>query len=223
MALTAWLVLTMVWLLFTIPVLLLRRHVDRHAWPAWTAALKGDVAQHFTYLRELFEGDAEMVRRLAEVAERHRQRNTGPARERLRAVFALVEDLSARVLQRLDEWLIVCRAALALYPLAPPPVGAFHLRSLRWLAGAHALAHWVPVTSGERFRLRLRMLDLGFRRLRAVASKSRTRLASANAVRPREWRTGFEVAQDFGTLSTEALTSAEGLLRVVGARSAGDN
>lgn len=220
MALTVWLVLAAAWVIFIIPVLMLRRRVDRHAWPAWTTMLQGDVGAHFAYLRDLFEGNAELARDMAMLAKRHRARGAEAARARLTGALDLLETLSRSMRGRLDEWLVVCRAALALYPLPPLADAAYRLRALRTLARLHAVAHLAPVTSGERFRLRLRVLDWGFRLVGTSARRAKSRLPTDGAVPPTAWRQASSLAHDFGALSSEALTTARGLLAVVAARAA---
>ncbi len=139
MALTVWLVLAAAWVIFIIPVLMLRRRVDRHAWPAWTTTLHGDVGAHFAYLRDLFEGNAELARDMAMLAKRHRARGAEAARARLTGALDLLETLSQSVRGRLDEWLVVCRAALALYPLPRlPTLPIVSGRCARW----HACTPW---------------------------------------------------------------------------------
>lgn len=218
MVLTVWLVLAALWVLFLIPVLALRRRVDRHAWPAWTTTLHGEVAAHFAYLREVFEGNAELVREMVVVAERHHERGAMvTARTRLRDLFGMVALFVARARERLDEWLVVCRAALALYPVPPLSGGALRLRALRGLAFMHQAVHVVAVTSGERFRLRLRMLDWGFHLLEHIARRSAGRLAHRPwpEVARTDWNRAHGVAHDFDILSHDALNSARTLLAAI--------
>jgi hypothetical protein len=178
------------------------------------------VAAHFAYLHDLFEGNAEMIQDLVVAARRHDARGAhAMARERLETLFLLIDDLCSRANERLDEWLVVCRAALALYPLPALPRAQFRLRSMRGLAIFHSATHLVPVTSAERFRLRLRVLGLGFRQLRRVARREVHAVkGQARQAAGRLWRRAEHVAHDFNALSSEALATAEGLLRVVGAR-----
>lgn len=217
-ALIVWLALAAVWLLFLVPILRLRRHVDRHAWPAWTAALNGELEEHFSYLRELFEGNAEMVRDMAALAELHRGRGDArTARQRLVDLFSLVETCASRARERLAEWLVICRAALALYPTPPLPPSAFSLRSLRRLAWLHRLVHATVVTSAERFRLRLRALDHGFRLLVRFARRAGARTARrpATDLAAADCRDARDIAHDFGELSRETLDTGGRLLAVV--------
>lgn len=216
MALTFWLLLAAAWIASLVPVLHLRRHIDRHAWPAWTAALRGELASHFAYLEELLEGNDEVLRNLAASAEAHAKRGAqAAAKRRLTGVFELVEDCARAIGERLDEWLVVCRAALALYPVESLPTSAFRLPSLRGLAMVHAAAHAVPVTSGERFRLRVRALGWGFRRLWRIAQRAggRLRRRRGDTASTNDWRASRALVHDFGALSAEALQSARALLR----------
>lgn len=218
MVLTIWMALAAAWILFLVPVLALRRRVDRYAWPAWQLTLRGEVADHFAYLREVLDGNAELVADMLAVAERHHARGaTTTARTRLGQLFRMVDSFVERARVRLDEWLVVCRAALALYPLPPLPRGAFELRALRGLGAVERAAHIVAVTSGERFRLRLRVLDWGFRLLAWTARRRVRRLGRrpAHAVARGDWRRAHAVTHDFEALSYETLGAARGLLAAV--------
>lgn len=216
MALSFWLTLALVWVVFLVPVLRLRRRVDRHAWPAWTATLHGELAAHYAYLAEVLEGNAELVRSSAALAGTHAQRGAhAVARQRLGILFGLVESCTAAMIERLDEWLVVCRAAVTLYPVEPLPLKSLKLPALRGISVVHRAAHAVVVTSGERFRLRLRVLDWALHRLRGIARRARGRLMTrvADDLRPSDWRTAQAVTHDFAALSDEALVSAHGLLQ----------
>lgn len=217
MVLAVWLTLAALWVLFLVPVLVLRRRVDRYAWPAWRIALRGEVADHFAYLRELLEGNSEAVRMLLNVAEQHDARGArAQARQRLLLLFEIVGAFVGRARERLDEWLVVCRAALALYPLPPISTQALDLRTLRTLAMVHNVLHAIAVTSGERFRLRLRLLDQCFRMVAWIARRAGRRLEQRPSpdTTPGDWRRARGVAHDFDALTYETLATARGLLAV---------
>lgn len=219
MVLIVWLSLAAAWVLFLVPVLVVRRRVDRYAWPAWQMVLVDDVADHYAYLRELLEGNQALLRELFTVAERHRERGRLPqARERLGSLFEIVAGFVGRARERLDEWLVICRAALALYPLDPPEVGRFRLRALRGVARVHHALHRLAVTSGERFRLRLRTLDQSFRLLARISDRTGKRFGGRRVNDPlrADWDRASAIVHDFDVLSEETLRSARALLAVEG-------
>jgi hypothetical protein len=129
----------------------------------------------------------------------------------------MVGGFVARARTRLDEWLVICRAALALYPLPPLPAGSFELHVLRGLGTLHRVGHTFAVTSGERFRLRLRVLAWGFQLLSRSARRAGVRLGQrpGHEVRRVDWRRARAVTHDFDALSRETLGSARGLLAAV--------
>jgi hypothetical protein len=211
-----WTGLGLAWLLALLPFLALRRLVDRVHWRVWVQVLHGHAADCLAALRLVCRANALAVAEGVDLAQAHHERGHGVvARERLLSVLRAAQHFAARTRGRLLEWHLACRAALQLAPLPPLRARRFHLGGLRGLARLHFLAHLVPATEGERFRLRLRVLDRAHRWLAGGAARAARRLAERpEAIEvPATWRQARSVAHDFDALTDETLASAEALLR----------
>jgi hypothetical protein len=209
-----WLALGLVWLVSLLPFLYARRVIDQVQWPVWTEVLEGHAARHVAYLRDLYADESQVVVEGIALAQSHFARGQRErARQVLCASLQALAECSGAARLRVREWWLACRAAASLVPVPPLARGAFRLARLRQLSGLHRVAHTLPVTSGERFRLRLRLLDWGFAIVGRYAKRAplpqpqRSTLDSADT-----WTQAHDLALDFQALCNAALDSLCALL-----------
>ena len=210
-----WLTLGLAWVLTLVPFLYARRRFDRTQWPLWERVLDGDGACHFAYLRDLFDDESQAIVDGVGLAQAHLGR--GRRERALVCLTASLEGLDAcsrAAQERVREWWLACRAAASLVPV--PPLARRTLRAawLRRLVVLHRVAHLVPVTAAERFRLRLRVLDRAFGFLARAATRLRLdldrrpeRIDTAST-----WTQAHDLAHDFQSVGHATLDSLHALL-----------
>ncbi len=216
MATLIWIALGLMWLLTLLPFLYARRLVDRVQWPMWTQVLEGHAARHFAYLREIYAGESQAIVDGVTLAASHDARGQRErAREVLCAVLAALQECSHAAGLRVREWWLACRAAACLVPVPPLERSAFRVSTLRRLAALNRAAHPLVVTAAERFRLRLRLLDWGFRFVSRDAARLATRSASdTQALEASDACTrAGDLAHDFRALGQQTLDSLHALLQ----------
>ena len=215
MATLIWVALGLLWMLTLIPFLYARRVIDRQQWPVWTRLLEGDAARQFAYQRDLHADETQAVVDGVTLAADHFARGHNErAHQRLTAALHALGLCSRAARARVQEWWAACRAAASLVPMPPLARGLFRLGVLRLLASVHYVAHHVPVTSGERFRLRLRLLGWGFELLARGAGRLMARLERSPQLieAPTTWTDAHGLAHDFAALSSATLDSLQALL-----------
>jgi hypothetical protein len=210
-----WLVLGLAWILTLVPFLYARRRVDRTQWPLWERVLDGEGASHFAYLRDLFDDESQAIVDGVGLAEAHLARGR---RERAHVCLGTslhaLDECSLAARERVREWWLECRAAASLVPV--PALARHTLRAawLRRLVALHRVAHLVPVTAAERFRLRLRVLDRAFGFLARAATHLGLDLGRRPETidAPSTWTQAHDLAHDFRGVAHATLDSLHALL-----------
>lgn len=185
-----------------------QRDLDRRGWPAWLGLDELNLDGVAT-MRASLRQRANLVTVALQGVEQ--ERRAGDHEEAV-----ALHDLSTTILQtfvqdvsgRLQQWADSARALSALYPLAPLSVLRARLARLRLLAAAWHVLHWILVSSGERFRLRVAMLTRSLRTLARYWRSARPpRRASG------EWRAPSIVAHDTQILAEAAADTYDALAR----------
>lgn len=205
-----WLLLVAAWLAFLIPLLWHRVRAQDDLWPAWTLVLVGETEARYDYLREVFEGNAELVEAfLGEIptpgaVERTRESTTWG----LIALDGFV--VTAR--ERLAEWQDLARVIEAEIPGPLPRLrsGDYRLQGVRRLVRAAALRALLAPPGARCLSRRLFVLERAFAIVGRGGSELAARMAleAWSVVRSRS----VILAHDFKALSQEALASARALL-----------
>jgi hypothetical protein len=202
-----WLALVTLWALVVARALWRRGSAPAPAWSGWNVALGGAMAQRYAYLREVFEGNAAIVRRFLEDA-------AGAPADRACEVFEWgLTALAAFVptaRERLDEWHTLAAVVEAEVPGPWPAVrrNDFALPELRRLA---ARERWRLRLGGDAgFAPRVAFLRRGFEAAAraGAALAARVEVDDPAAVRAR----AQALAHDFDALCRETLTCAQVLL-----------
>ena len=117
----------------------------------------------------------------------------------------LIAAFAPRMVHALAAWMALSRMAAAVAPVQPLRPRDFRLAQLVQLAYLNRLLHHLLVSTAERFRLRVYVLQRGFRTVGALALRWRS--ASVTA-----WSDLEAAHHDVGTLSEESLESLRILL-----------
>ena len=116
----------------------------------------------------------------------------------------LIEEFSPRMVHALGAMAVLSRMAAAIAPVRPLRPEGFKLAQLAQLAHVSRFFHHLLVSTAERFRLRVFLLQRGFRTVALLAVRWR---------RPApEWNSVSAVRHDTGTLTDEALLTFRILL-----------
>jgi hypothetical protein len=117
----------------------------------------------------------------------------------------LIEEFAPRMVRALAAMAVLSRMAAAVAPVRPLRPRDFRLAQLVHLAQISRFFHYLLVTTAERFRLRVYVLQRGFRTVAALALRWRETAAA-----PRD---GVHAANhDVSTLSNESLLTFRTLL-----------
>lgn len=119
----------------------------------------------------------------------------------------LIEAYAPRMVNALGAWLVLSRMAAAIAPVRPLRPRDFRLAQLSYLAQLGRFFHHLLVSTGERFRLRVHILQRGFRTVASLALRWRQQPA-----RPPAWEDVGAVHHDVGALSAESLLTFRTLL-----------
>lgn len=117
----------------------------------------------------------------------------------------LIAAFAPKMVHALAAWMALSRMAAAVAPVQPLRPRDFRLAQLVQLAYLSRFLHHLLVSTGERFRLRVYMLQRGFRTVGALALRWRHA-----PVTP--WDDLADAHHDMGTLSEESLESLRILL-----------
>jgi hypothetical protein len=117
----------------------------------------------------------------------------------------LIAAFAPRMVHALAAWMALSRMAAAVAPVQPLRPRDFHLAQLVQLAYLNRFLHHLLVSTAERFRLRVYVLQRGFRTVGALALRWR-----GAPVTP--WSDLAAAHHDVGTLSEESLESLRVLL-----------
>ena len=110
----------------------------------------------------------------------------------------LIAAFAPRMVHALAAWMVLSRMAAAVAPVQPLRPRDFRLAQLVQLAYLSRFLHHLLVSTAERFRLRLYVLQRGFRTVGALALRWR-----GASVTP--WSELAAAHHDVGTLSEESL------------------
>jgi len=168
--------------------------------------------------------DVELDAAMADDAHTGAQRalrasNFAEATRLLELSFSVVETATPNRLTRLRRMATCRKMALAMLPLPPVRPGALRLRQVSTLAGFGKLAHYILVSSSERFVLRLRVLMIGFR-IVSRTLRSSTMSACENPFATAAWETFEKGLADWKTLDREHLEAFHALMVSLGAQPA---
>ena len=117
----------------------------------------------------------------------------------------LIEEFAPRMVRALAAMAVLSRMAAAVAPERPLRPRDFRLAQLVHLAQISRFFHYLLVTTAERFRLRVYVLQRGFRTVAALALRWRE-------TSPRSWDGVDAANHDVGTLSNESLLTFRTLL-----------
>jgi hypothetical protein len=137
-----------------------------------------------------------------------RARDQGDLAAAFRLVDAgceLIAAFTPRMVHALAAWMVLSRMAAAVAPVRPLRPRDFRLAQLVQLAYLSRFLHHLVVSTAERFRLRLYLLQRGFRTVGALARRWR-----GAPVTP--WSDLAAAHHDVGTLAEESLESLRVLL-----------
>jgi hypothetical protein len=123
----------------------------------------------------------------------------------------LIEEYAPRMVRALAAMAVLSRMAAAVAPVRPLRPRDFRLAQLVHLAQVSRFFHYLLVSTAERFRLRVYVLQRGFRTVAALALRWRETPAV-----PR-WDGVDAANHDVGTLSNESLLTFRTLLVSLGA------
>lgn len=117
----------------------------------------------------------------------------------------LIEEFAPRMVRALAAMAVLSRMAAAVAPVRPLRPRDFRLAQLVHLAQISRFFHYLLVTTAERFRLRVYVLQRGFRTVAALALRWR-------GAPHRPWDDVDAANHDVGTLSSESLLTFRTLL-----------
>lgn len=198
------------WFAFMVPLMRERLRETTTDWQPWHVVLGGEMQARYEYLREIFEGNAELVDALlgagpapAGVERNHQSLSWG---------LTAVDEFSGTARERLSEWRVLARVLDAELPGPLPRVYpmVFALPRLRCLAWRHALCAPLGRFIGGIFESRLAFLEKGF----GVVCHAGAAVPKVTAnpgwamVRQR----ANALASDFGLLSSDTLAAVRVLL-----------
>jgi len=117
----------------------------------------------------------------------------------------LIAAFAPRMVHALAAWMVLSRMAAAVAPVRPLRPRDFRLAQIVQIAYLSRLVHHLLVTTAERFRLRVYLLQRGFRTVGALAVRWR-----GSPVTP--WQDLADAHHDVNTLSEESLETLRILL-----------
>jgi hypothetical protein len=117
----------------------------------------------------------------------------------------LIAAFAPKMVHALAAWMVLSRMAAAVAPVKPLRPRDFHLAQLVQIAYLSRFLHHLVVSTAERFRLRVYLLQRGFRVVGALALRWR-----GAPVTP--WNELAAVRHDVNTLSQESLETLRVLL-----------
>jgi hypothetical protein len=118
----------------------------------------------------------------------------------------MIGSYAPRMVDALSAWLALSRMASAIAPARPLRPADFRLAQLAHLAQLGRFAHHLMVSTADRFRLRVHMLQRGLRTVAGLALRWR-----GTAPLP-DWKDVEAVHRDVSALRTEALATFKTLL-----------
>jgi len=165
------------------------------------------------------EADATLASDAYGSAKRARNRGDGQEAARfLRLAFSVIEGSTPNKLSRLKHMAKCTKMALAILPLPAIQPRAFRLGRVSGVAGLAKLAHYILVSSAERFTLRLQVLMVGFR-LVSRALRSSTETACGNPTATQAWKAFESGLSDWTTLDREHVEAFRALMMSLAAES----
>lgn len=205
-----WLFFAAAWLAFLLPLVWQRIRARDEGWRPWDIVLSGEMEGRYDYLREVFEGNAELVDAL--LGDAPAPGGVERTRESTDWGLTALDGFVATARERLVEWQELARVVAAEVPSTPSPLRGqrFRLPALRRLMGLAALRPAVLGFGRSTLGQRLSLLEHGFRLVGNAGAALSARLMSEAWARVRSH--SVCLAHDFAVLSREALTSARALL-----------
>lgn len=213
-----WLPLLGGWLLFMLPLLWRRFREGSTDWQAWTVVLSGEMEARYDYLREIFEGNAELVDSL--LADGRAPRGLARTPASVSWGLTAVDAFAGTAVERLQEWQQIARVVEAEVPESLPGLRTttYRLAGVQRAVWRRAVQRPIARLFGAAFGMRLTALALGFavvRRSGASLHKTLTVALWADAL-----RRAHVIAHDFRALSVDTLVSARALLAAIERRAA---
>lgn len=205
-----WLVLAVAWLAFLLPLVWQRIRARDDGWRPWEIVLSGEMEGRYDYLREVFEGNAELVDAL--LGDAPAPGGVERTRESTGWGLTALDGFVTTARERLAEWQDLARVIEAEVPAAPLPLRGqqFRLPALRWLVALATLRAAVLGFGRSTLGLHLSLLERGFGVVGNAGAALHARLASEVWARVRS--RSVCLAHDFAGLSREALALARALL-----------
>ncbi len=198
------------WLLAGLPVLLVMRWADSRRWPSWSLVLAKDSHDQLEYLARQTQAQLQVVGSTYDFAQaRHTQGAHADAARLLDTGCLLIERYAPNMITQLQHVLELSRAVSALAPVQPLRAREFHLRELRGLFAAARALHVLLITTGERFRLKTRLLVRAFGIVMRTARGAARRVAADPST---TWDDVQALRSDLATLNHESLDVCRALL-----------
>jgi hypothetical protein len=206
----ALLVIGLAWIALAAPVLWLAGWLRVRSMRTWSELLGPEASDHFGYLERSVAREMRTWDATYDFARSRLDEGRLPEACRLldigcRTIEAFVPDM----LGRLRCIAVYSRAVSAMFPVAPLSPHGFQSRGLAGLAWLDRSLHHLLVTTGERLRLKLRILVWAFK-LAAGSLRSTTRDAAADPIAA--WGKISDIRADLRSLNGESVESFRVLL-----------
>jgi hypothetical protein len=172
----------------------------------WELILTPRGEHAFRKLEEDVQAELELATITYHEAEEARLRgDTELAKRMVDEGCQLIEEFAPRMVRALAAMAVLSRMAAAVAPVRPLRPRDFRLAQLVHLAQVSRFFHYLLVTTAERFRLRVYVLQRGFRTVAALALRWRE-------TSHHRWDGVDAANHDVGTLSNESLLTFRTLL-----------
>ncbi len=205
-----WLVAAIAVVVGIVLVYLDGRRRERAVAHDWELALTPRGERAFQKMEKRVKADVNLVDIAYQKA--FEARDVGEWDEALRMVDVgcdLIEQMAPTMIRALAAMAVLSRMAAAIAPVRPLRPKDFRVGQLVQLARLNRFVHHLLVTTGERFRFRVFVLQRGFKTIAALVFRWTHRAGPAAGP---QWAHLAAAHQDVGTLSDESLEMFRTLL-----------